>query len=106
VEGWKFDIAPGMECRREPWCVTKIVKTTLQVLKPSKLSEVTLKTLLVNFARLLVRRAGGRSRSAFHIGPRGGNSEKKNLRCNVFNFYLFFAGCWWPFLLVAGVSLW
>ena len=29
VEGTNLYWAPGMECRREPWCVTKIVKTTL-----------------------------------------------------------------------------
>ena len=45
VEGTNLYWAPGMECRREPWCVTKIAKTTLQVLKSSKLSEVTLKTI-------------------------------------------------------------
>ena len=77
VEGTNLYWAPGMECRREPWCVTKIVKTTLQVLKPSKLSVVTLKTLLVNFARLGWRDApGGAPKAHSILGPRGGNSEK------------------------------
>ena len=77
VEGTNLYWAPGMECRREPWCVTKIVKITLQVLKPSKLSEVTLKTLLVNFARLGWRDApGGAPKAHSILGPRGGNSEK------------------------------
>ena len=77
VEGTNLYWAPGMECRREPWCVTKIVKTTLEVLKPSKLGEVTLKTLLVNFARLGWRDApGGAPKAHSILGPRGGNSEK------------------------------
>ena len=77
VEGTNLYWAPGMECRREPWCVTKIVKTTLQVLKPSKMSVLTLKTLLVNFARLGWRDApGGAPKAHSILGPRGGNSEK------------------------------
>ena len=77
VEGTNLYWAPGMKCRREPWCVTKIVKTTLQVLKPSKLSVLTLKTLLVNVARLGWRDAPEGAPEAHSIlGPRGGNSEK------------------------------
>ena len=77
VEGTNLYWAPGMECRREPWCVTKIVKTTLQVLKPSKLSVATLKTIEVNFARLGWRDApGGAPKAHSILGPRGGNSEK------------------------------
>ena len=77
VEGTNLYWAPGMECRREPWCVTKIVKTTLEVLKPSKMSVVTLKTIEVNFARLGWRDApGGAPKAHSILGPRGGNSEK------------------------------
>jgi len=93
VEGTNLYWAPGMKCRREPWCVTKIVKTTLQVLKPSKLSVVTLKTLLVNFARLGWRDAPGGAPEAHSIlGPRGGNSEK--ISEVTFSSFFFFSEIW------------
>ena len=91
VEGTNLYWATGMECRREPWCVTKIVKTTLEVLKPSKMSEVTLKTIEVNFARLGWRDAPGRAPEAHSIlGPRGGNSEKIS-EVTFSSFFFFFA---------------
>ena len=90
VEGTNLYWAPGMECRREPWCVTKIVKTTLQVLKPSKLSVITLKTIEVNFARLGWRDAPRGAPEAHSIlGPRGENFEKTS-EVTFSSFFSFF----------------